>query len=232
MPGATRQKLENRSLKSEVRRTEWESRLSGVARSLDCEARRAERRREREDRAAPVPPAAGRRDDSWWVGAETENSRREGTLEPGWRAAFAIAGGATRLVTLCGVVALPLPCLDVCVMIRFVHPVPRRFRRKTLRQLLPASPYHIIFLLAAAILSACFGRSWLFLPSKEALDAIGPLSNADIRHWVLLTQLFASPLLIAGVGTRYVCCLFRRERVAASRGGLVMPRLSLESRAH
>ncbi len=107
-------------------------------------------------------------------------------------------------------------------MIRFVHPVPRRFRlRKTLRQLLPASPYHIIFLLAAAILSACFGRSWLFLPSKEALDAIGPLSNADIRHWVLLTQLFASPLLIAGVGA-YFCCLFRRERVAASWWGLVI----------
>lgn len=55
----------------------------------------------------------------------------------------------------------------------------------------------------------------------ETLDAIGPLSNAELEHWVRLTQLFALPLLLAGVGA-YFCCLFRRDRVAISWRGLVI----------
>lgn len=92
---------------------------------------------------------------------------------------------------------------------------------KRLRELLPGSPDHLVFLFTAAFLSACFGRSWLYVPSMETLDTIGPFSNAELQHWVLLTQLFAFPLLLAGAGA-YFCCLFRRERAATSWWGLVI----------
>jgi len=92
---------------------------------------------------------------------------------------------------------------------------------KTLREFLPASAFQIIFLLAAVCLSACFGRSWLLLPSQAVLDAIGPLARDDLGRWVRLTQFFAFPLLLAGVGA-YYCCFFRRENPLKSWKGLVI----------
>jgi hypothetical protein len=55
----------------------------------------------------------------------------------------------------------------------------------------------------------------------ETLDAIGPLSHAELEHWVRLTQLFAWPLLLAGLGA-YFCCFFRLERAGAYWRGLVI----------
>lgn len=102
------------------------------------------------------------------------------------------------------------------VIIRAMHPVPRRFRwAKFLRQFLPANPTQIVLLLAAVCLSACFGRSWLVLPGWQLLDQIGPLSRGEIAKWVYLTQIFAFPLLLAGVGA-YFCCLWRRDDPARS----------------
>jgi hypothetical protein len=75
---------------------------------------------------------------------------------------------------------------------------------------MPENPNQIIFLLAAASLSACFGRIWLIQPSSATLDAIGPLSGNDLERWVRLTQVFGWPMLLAGVGA-YFCCFSRRE---------------------
>jgi hypothetical protein len=100
---------------------------------------------------------------------------------------------------------------DAYAIIPSVHPVPRRFRlAKTLREFLPANPLQIIFLLSAVCLAACFGRSWLVLPSLSSLDAVGPLTREDLGRWVQLTQLFAFPLLLSGAGA-YYCCFFQRE---------------------
>ena len=108
------------------------------------------------------------------------------------------------------------------MIIPYVHPVPHRFRlAKSLRKLLPDNPIQIIFLVSAVCLSACIGRSWLVLPSMPTLDAIGPLSSEEIARWVRVTQFFALPLLVAGVGA-YSRCFLRREKVMESWRGLVI----------
>lgn len=97
-----------------------------------------------------------------------------------------------------------------------MRPVPSRFRwAKVLKRFLPANPSQIVLLVAAVCLSACFGRSWLALPGWKTPDAIGPLSRDELDKWVYLTQVFAFPLLLAGVGA-YFCCLWRREDPARS----------------
>jgi membrane protease YdiL (CAAX protease family) len=103
-----------------------------------------------------------------------------------------------------------------------MHPVPRRFRLpRILRKLLPENVDQVMFLLAAVCLSACFGRSWLLQPISASSDAVGYLSGAELERWVRLTQVFAWPLLLAGVGA-YFCCFSRREKPLRSWIGFVI----------